>query len=107
LDMSGPVQVTLHETLAPPERCFGFPYGAGVALGDVSEGTRDLQAPAAPTVGGLDRDREAVFGGEGQDVFHTAYRFRSAGDQGRADAPGQVTGGDLVAQRADRGGGRT
>ena len=101
LHVPGPVEVALDEALAAAERGDRLADRRVVQLGDLLEGAGDLQAAAAAAEGGLDRDRQAVLLGEGDDLVGAGDRVGGAGDQRGAGALGDVPGGDLVAEVAD------
>ncbi len=102
LDVAGPVEVALDEALAAAEGCDGFTHGRVVELGDFLQGAGDLQAAAATAERRLDRDRQTVLLGEGDDFLGAGDGVGGAGDQGGAGALGDVSGGDLVTQVPDR-----
>ena len=62
----------------------------------------DLEAAAAAAEGRLDGDRQAVLLGERDDLVGAGDRFGGAGHQRRAGPLGDVPGGHLVAEVADR-----
>nr|KEP22625.1 hypothetical protein DA06_18635 [Georgenia sp. SUBG003] len=106
LDVAGPVEEPLDEALPAAERRGGLADGGVEQLGDLLAGAGDLQAAAAAAVGGLDRDRQPVGVGEGEDLGRVRHRVGRARHQRCADPLGDVAGGDLVAQRLDRRGRR-
>ena len=95
------VQVALDEALAAAEGGDGLAHRRVVQLRDLFQGAGDLQTAAAAAEGGLDRDRQAVLLGEGDDLVGAGDRVGGAGDQRGAGALGDVPGGDLVAEVAD------
>ncbi|OMI33961.1 choline dehydrogenase [Streptomyces sparsogenes DSM 40356] len=103
LDVAGLVEVALDEAFAAAEGGHGLADGGVVEFGDFFEGAGDFQAAAAAAEGGLDGDRQAVLPGEGEDFVRAGDGVGGAGDQGGAGALGDVAGGDLVPEVADRG----
>ncbi|CAM5312893.1 hypothetical protein SCANM63S_00488 [Streptomyces canarius] len=102
LHVARTVQVALDEALAAAEGGDRLAHRGLVQLGDLFEGAGHLQTAATATEGGLDGDRQAVLLGEGHDLLGTAHRIGRTGDQRRTGALGDVPGGDLVTQVADR-----
>ena len=102
LDVARLVQVALDEAFAAAERRDGLAGGRVEQLGDLFDGARDLHAASAAAERGLDRDRHAVLLGEGDDLVGVLDRFRGAGNQRGLRLGGDVAGGDLVAEVADR-----
>ena len=102
LDVARLVQVALDEALAAAERRDGLAGGRLEQLGDLFDGAGHLHAAAAAAEGGLDRDRHAVLLGEGHHLVGVLDRVGGAGHQRRLRAGGDVAGGDLVAEVADR-----
>src|SRR5207302_171905 len=81
LDVAGPVQVPLDEALAAAE---GGHRLAGRGLEqrrDLLDGPGDLQPAPAAAERRLDRDREAVFLGERDDLRGVLHRLRGARDE--------------------------
>ncbi len=68
LHVPGLVEVALDEALAAAERGDRLTHRRVVQLGDLFEGAGDLQTASATAEGGLDRDRQAVLLGEGDDL---------------------------------------
>jgi hypothetical protein len=103
LDVAGAVQVPLHEALTAAEGRDGFANCRVVQLGDLAHLASDLHPATATAVDGLDRDRQPVLLGEGDDLLDAGDRVLGAGDERRAGALGDVPGYRLVAEVADRG----
>ena len=101
LDVARLVEVLLDEALAAAEGADGLADGRLVEVGDLLDGARDLEAAAAAAVGRLDRDRDAVLLGEGDDLVGVVDRLLGAGDQRGAGPLGDVAGLDLVAEGVD------
>ena len=78
LHVPGPVEVALDEALAAAERGDGLADRRLVQLGDLLERAGDLQAAAAAAERRLDRDRQAVLLGEGDDLVRARDRVRGA-----------------------------
>ena len=96
-----PVQVPLDEALAPAERRGGLPDRRLVQLGDLVLAPGHLEAAAAAAERGLDRHREAMLGGERQDLVGPGDRVLRARRQRGPGRAGDVPGPDLVAERLD------
>ena len=102
LDVARLVEVALHVALTAAERGRRLAHGRLVQLGNLFDGAGHLHALAAAAVGGLDRDRQAVLVGEGHHLVGVLDRVRGAGHQRSLRAGGDMTGGDLVTEIADR-----
>ena len=102
LDVAGLVEVALHEALTAAERGDRLAGGRLEQLGDLFDGAGHLHALTAAAEGGLDRDRHAVLLGEGHHLVGVLDRVGGAGHQRGLGAGGDVAGGDLVAEVADR-----
>ena len=102
LDVAGLVQVLLHEALAATEGGDGLTSGGLEQLGNLLDGVRDLHAATATTEGGLDGHRNAELLGERHDLVGVLDRVLGARGHRRLSALGDVAGGDLVTQVADR-----
>lgn len=83
LDVAGLVEVALDEALAAAERGDRLTHGGVVELGDLFEGAGDLQAASAAAEGGLDRDRQPVLLGEGDDLVGAVHRVGVPATRGR------------------------
>ena len=103
LDVTGPVEVALHEALAAAERGDGFADGRVEQLRHLLQRPGDLEAPAATTEGSLDRDGQAVLLGEGDDLLDSVDRVGGTGDERGPGALGDVASAHLVAERLDGG----
>ncbi len=104
LDVARLVEVLLHEALATAERRDRLADRRLVELGDLFHVARHLEAAAAAAEGRLDRDRQAVLLGEGDDLVGVVDGVLGAGDERGADLLGDVAGPDLVAEALDRRG---
>ncbi len=102
LDVARLVQVALHEALAAAERRGGLTRRRLEQLGDLLDAAGHLHAAPAAAEGRLDRDRQAVLVGEGHHLVGVLHRVGSAGHQRRLGARGDMAGGHLVAEIADR-----
>ena len=102
LHVPRPVQVPLDEALPVPERGGRLADRGLVLLADLVHRAGDLEPAAAAAEGGLDRHRQAVLAGEIHDLFRRVDGAVCTGRQRRADAPGDLPGLDLVAERLDR-----
>jgi hypothetical protein len=101
LDVPRLVEVALDEALAAAERGDRLADGGVEQLGDLLHGAGHLQAAAAAAERRLDRDRQAVLLGEGDDLVGAP-----TGSGCRAPAArrplAMCRAGDLVAEVADR-----
>jgi hypothetical protein len=102
LDVARLVQVALDEALAAAERGRGLAHRRVVQLGDLLLGAGDLHAAPPAAERGLDRHGQAVLAGEGEHLVGAGHRVVRAGHERRARAGGDVPGGDLVTEVADR-----
>ena len=102
LHVPRPVEVALDEALAAAERGDRLADRRLVQLRDLLERAGDLEAAAAAAERRLDRDGQAVLLGEGDDLVRAGDRVGGAGHQRGAGPLGDVPGGDLVAEVADR-----
>ena len=102
LDVARLVQVALDEALAAAERRDRLASRRLEQLGDLLDGAGHLHAAATAAERRLDRDRQAVLVGECDDLVGVLHRVGGAGHQRRLGAGGDVAGGDLVAEVADR-----
>ena len=102
LDVARLVQVALDEALAAAERRDRLAGRRLEQLGDLLDGAGHLHAAAAAAERRLDRDRNAVLVGERDDLVGVLHRVGGAGHQRRLGAGGDVAGGHLVAEIADR-----
>lgn len=107
LHVAGLVEVPLDEALAPPERGDRLPGGRLEQLRNFLHRAGHLQPAPTAAESRLDRHRQAVVDGEGHHLVGAADRVGGAGDQWGAGPLGDVPGGHLVAQVADRLRGRT
>ena len=101
-DVARLVEVALDEAFPTPERGDRFAGGRIEQFGDFLAGAGDFHAASAATERGFDRDREAVFVDEREDFVGILDRLGSTGDRRCFGAGGDVAGGDLVAEVADR-----
>ncbi len=102
LDVPRPVQVPLDEALAAAERGHRLADRRLEQLGDLLERAGHLQPATTTAERGLDGHRQPVLPGEGDHLVRTADRFGGTGNQRSPDPLGDVPGGDLVAEVADR-----
>ncbi len=101
-DVAGLVEVPLDEAFPAPERGDRFAGGRVEQLGDLLAGAGDFHAASAATERGFDRDRQTVLVGEGEDLVGVLHRFGGARHGRGFRAGGDVAGGDLVTEVADR-----
>jgi hypothetical protein len=101
LHVPRPVQVALHEALAPAERRRGLPDRRLVPVSDLFLAPGHLEPAAAATERRLDRHRVAVLPGEGQHLPGVPDRVRGAGGERRPGLQRDVPGPDLVPERLD------
>ena len=101
LDVPRAVEVLLHEALAAPEGTDRLADRRLVELGDLLLLASHLEPAAAAAEGGLDRDRQAVLLGEGDDLVRALDRVLRAGDQRGPDLLRDVPGLHLVAEGVD------
>ena len=101
LHVPRPVQVPLHEALAPAERRGGLPHRRLVQVRDLLVAPGHLEPAPAAAERGLDRHRVAVLTGEGQHLPGVPDRVRGAGGERRPGLQRDVPGPDLVAERLD------
>jgi hypothetical protein len=102
LDVPGPVEVPLDEALAPPERGHRFAGRGLEQVRNLLHRPGHLEAAPAAAEGGLDGDRQPVLLGERDDLLGVRDRLGGTGDERRAGPLGDVPGGHLVAEVADR-----
>ncbi len=101
LDVAGLVQVLLDEALAATEGCDGLTGGRLEQLGDFLDGLGDLHAASTATEGSLDRNRDAVFLGECDDLVGALDGILGACCHRRLRAFCDMACRDLVAEVAD------
>src|SRR5699024_1595305 len=101
LDMTGPIQVALHEAFPAPESGGGLTYRRFVQFGDVLVPAHHLDPTAPATIGGRDGDGQPVLLGEALHFCDVLDRLFSARDQGRTDLLRDLARRDLVAQSPD------
>jgi hypothetical protein len=101
LDVAAVLDVGLDEALAPAEGGAGLAHGHLEQRGHLAGLAGDAQPAAAAAVGGLDRDRQSVLGGEPLRFGRVRHRAGRAGHQRRADPGGDGPGRDLVTEGAD------
>ena len=106
LDVPGIVEVALDEALAPSERGNSLAHGGIEQLGDLLDGAGDLEAATAAPEGSLDRNREPVLLGEGDDLIGTVHRVGCSWHLRGTGLLGDVASRHLVAERPDRRGRR-
>ncbi len=102
LDVPGLVEEPFDEALAAPERHGGLAYRRVEGVINVLEPVGDLQPAPAAAERRLDGHGDAVFLGEGADFIGVGDRSVRARDQRGTRPDCDLTGGDLVAQAADR-----
>ena len=100
-DVSGSVQVTLDEALAPTEGGDRLPGGGLEELVDLRQLAHDLQPAPATAVRGLDRDGQSVLLGERPHLGGVGHRVRGARHQGSADQLSDVPSLHLVPEGVD------
>ena len=105
LDVAGLVEVLLDEALAAAECGNGLAGRRLELLGDLVAAARDLESASAAAEGSLDRDRQAVLVGEGDDLVGGLDRVQGARRKGCSHALGDVARLHLVAQCVDGCGG--
>ncbi len=88
--------------LAAAERGDGLAGGGVEQFGDFLDGVGDLHAAPAAAERGLDGDGDPVFLGEGDDLVGVLDGVLGAGGHRGLGFFGDVAGGDLVAEVADR-----
>ena len=101
LDMARPVEEAFEETFAAAEGGFCLAHGRFVEIGHLLHLPGDLQAAAAAAMGCLDRHRQAVLFGKGDNFGCGFDRAVATGNQRGADAGGDPPRLQLVAEGLD------
>ena len=103
LHVAGLIQIALNEALAAAEGGGGLAGGGFEQLRDLLAGVGDLHAAPAAAEGCLDGHRQAVLVSERKDLLGAGHRVLRARCHRGVGRLGDVTGGDLVTERGDRG----
>ena len=102
--MTGLLEVFFDEAFPAPESSYGFSCRRIELFGNLLERVSNFEAATTPAVGSLDGNGHTMLFCEGKDLLGRVHRVRGPGSQGRLNFLGNVSGRNLVTQRADGGG---